>query len=52
MNVPQAAAIVSVNESLKVIYRPKNGHNVFSYFMCAGIAGKLKIKSICSKFFI
>jgi len=39
MNVPQAAVIVSVNESLKVLYKPKNGHNVLSYFLCAGIAG-------------
>lgn len=39
MNVPAAAAIVSVNESLKVLYRPKNGHNVMSYFACAGLAG-------------
>jgi len=41
MNVPQAAAIVSVNESLKVMYRPEKGHNVFSYFMCAGLAGSV-----------
>jgi len=41
MNVPQAAAIVSVNETLKVMYRPKDGHNVFSYFLCAGIAGSI-----------
>jgi len=39
MNVPSAAAIVSVNETLKVLYRPQNGHNVFSYFACAGLAG-------------
>jgi len=39
MNVPAAAAVVSVNESLKVLYRPKNGHNVLSYFACAGLAG-------------
>jgi solute carrier family 25 iron transporter 28/37 len=41
MNVPQAATIVCVNETLKVQYRPKNGHNVLSYFFCAGIAGSL-----------
>ncbi len=41
MNVPQAAAIVSVNESLKVMYRPEKGHNVLSYFMCAGLAGSV-----------
>jgi len=41
MNVPQAAAIVSVNESLKILYKPKDGHNIFSYFMCAGIAGSV-----------
>jgi solute carrier family 25 iron transporter 28/37 len=39
MNVPQAAVIVCVNESLKVLYKPKNGHNVFSYFFCAAVAG-------------
>jgi len=41
MNVPQAAAIVSVNETLKILYKPKDGHNIFSYFMCAGIAGSV-----------
>jgi len=41
MNVPSAAAIVSVNETLKVLYRPKDGHNVFSYFACAGLAGSI-----------
>jgi len=41
MNVPQAAVIVSVNESLKILYRPQQGHNVFSYFLCAGIAGSI-----------
>ena len=40
MNVPAAAAVVSVNESLKVIYRPNNGHNIMSYFACAGLAGR------------
>jgi len=39
MNVPQAAVIVSVNESLKVLYRPEKGHNILTYFLCAGIAG-------------
>jgi len=39
MNVPQAAAMVTMNETLKVLYKPKNGHNVFSYFLCAGMAG-------------
>jgi len=43
MNVPQAAAIVSVNESLKVLYRPEKGHNILTYFLCAGIAGNFPL---------
>lgn len=39
MNVPQAAAVVSVNETLKVLYKPKDGHNFFTYLVCAAIAG-------------
>jgi solute carrier family 25 iron transporter 28/37 len=39
MNIPNAAVIVGVNDSLKVAFKPKNGHNFISYFLCAGIAG-------------
>jgi len=31
--------IVGVNESLKVLYRPEAGHSLFTYFMCALVAG-------------
>ncbi len=39
MNGPQAAAVVSVNETLKIYYRPEGGHNLATYFICAAIAG-------------
>jgi len=39
MNVPQAAALVCVNETLKVLYRPTEGHNFLSYLICAASAG-------------
>lgn len=41
MNGPQAAAIVCVNETLKIYYRPESGHNIATYFACAAIAGGL-----------
>ena len=39
MNLPSAATIVCVNESLKVMYKPKNGHSFWSYLLCASLAG-------------
>jgi solute carrier family 25 iron transporter 28/37 len=42
MNIPNAAVMVGMNETLKVLYKPENGgHNFFSYFMCAGLAGAM-----------
>ena len=50
MNLPSAATIVGVNESLKVMLEPKGGHRFWTYFLCASIAGnfnffKLLIRS-------
>lgn len=42
MNVPHAAVMICVNETLKIIYRPKDGHNFFTYLLCAASAGKKK----------
>lgn len=39
MNIPQAAITVSANETLKILLRPKDGHNMFSYLACAAAAG-------------
>ncbi len=39
MNIPHAAALVSVNETLKIMYKPTDGHNLFTYFLCAASAG-------------
>ena len=39
MNIPQAAVIVSMNETLKIMYRPKEGHNFLTYLICAATAG-------------
>jgi solute carrier family 25 iron transporter 28/37 len=39
MNIPYNAILVSVYESLKVVYLPWAGEHVSSYFICAGISG-------------
>jgi len=41
MNIPHAAALVCVNESLKVLYRPQDGHNLFTYLICAAVGGSV-----------
>eukprot|EP01017_Pseudomicrothorax_dubius_P032781 TRINITY_DN4328_c0_g1_i5.p1 TRINITY_DN4328_c0_g1~~TRINITY_DN4328_c0_g1_i5.p1 ORF type:complete len:317 (-),score=32.90 TRINITY_DN4328_c0_g1_i5:187-1137(-) len=38
-NIPNAGVLVGVNDTLKVVLKPKDGHNFFSYFACALIAG-------------
>ena len=43
MNVPNAAITVSANETLKIWFRPKDGHNIFSYLACAAAAGISKL---------
>eukprot|EP01015_Nassula_variabilis_P016556 TRINITY_DN2545_c0_g1_i7.p1 TRINITY_DN2545_c0_g1~~TRINITY_DN2545_c0_g1_i7.p1 ORF type:complete len:340 (-),score=15.21 TRINITY_DN2545_c0_g1_i7:76-1095(-) len=39
INLPSAATIVCVNESLKIMYKPQNGHSFWSYLACASFAG-------------
>lgn len=40
MNMPNAAALVTTNENLKVMIKPENSKYKFSmYFMCAWFAG-------------
>lgn len=39
MNVPNAAILVGVNETLKHNYKPEKGHTIFSYILCAFTAG-------------
>jgi len=39
MNVPNAAILVGINETLKHNYKPEGGHTIFSYIACAFIAG-------------
>ena len=41
-NIPNAMIIVSANENLKILYKKFIGeHNLYSYFLCSGIAGVL-----------
>jgi len=39
MNVPNAAILVGVNETLKHNYKPEKGHTISSYILCAFVAG-------------
>ena len=41
MNMPYAASMVTVNENLKVMLKPKErAHKFLCYFFCAGVSGK------------
>lgn len=40
MNVPHAAILIGINETLKHSYKPEGGHSILSYLLCASIAGK------------
>eukprot|EP01016_Furgasonia_blochmanni_P019624 TRINITY_DN2193_c0_g2_i1.p1 TRINITY_DN2193_c0_g2~~TRINITY_DN2193_c0_g2_i1.p1 ORF type:complete len:394 (+),score=18.81 TRINITY_DN2193_c0_g2_i1:161-1342(+) len=39
MNIPNAYVVVGVNDTLKLLWEPKHGHNFYSYLACAGAAG-------------
>ena len=41
MNIPWQFVQVASNETIKRIYCKDKDHNFYSYFVCAGISGKL-----------
>ena len=41
MNMPTSFLLVSANENLKMLTRPKDGHSYLTWFLCAGTAGIL-----------
>jgi len=41
MNVPYSSIMVASNESIKKIWSPSGKHNMFSYFICAGMAASI-----------
>ena len=39
MNIPTSFLLVSANENLKMLTKPKDGHTYLTWFLCAGVAG-------------